>query len=341
MFYMGLHRLPSIAQSLISAGKAAETPTCVVSRATTPRQRTVLGTLAEISTLAKAADLHAPSLVIVGECVRLREQTQWFEQRPLFGQVVGIPRPEDQADATALRLIEYGGEPVLLPTIEIGPPENWTAVDAAVAELKTFDWVIFTSVNGVHGLMNRLWETGGDARALGNARLATIGPSTAAALTKYSLKADLVPTEYRAEALAAELKPHVFGKRLLWVRASRGRDVLPAELAAAGATVQQVIVYQNRDVDEWPQTALHRIENGELDWIALSSPSIARNLARLLSDQAKTWLGGKTKLASISPVTTAAAIEVGLPIAAEATDYTWEGLLQAMIHRSGGFQPPL
>ena len=341
VFYMGLHRLSSIAHSLISAGKSAETPTCVVSRATTPRQRTVIGTLATISKMAKAADLHAPSLVIVGECVRLREQAQWFEQRPLFGRVIGIPRPEDQADDTALRLIEYGGEPVLLPTIEIGPPENWDAVDAALVELKTFHWVVFTSANGVHGLLKRLWETGGDARALGNARLATIGPSTAAALAKYSLKADLVPAKYRAEALAAELKPHVSGTRLLWVRASRGRDVLPVELTAAGAIVEQVVVYQNRDVDGWPEAAHQRIENGELDWIALSSPSIARNLARLLSDHARTWLGGKTKLASISPVTTAAALEVGLPIAAEATDYTWEGLFQAMIHRSGGFQPPL
>lgn len=331
VFYMGLHRLPLIAQSLISAGKSPDTPTCVVSRATTPRQRTVIGTLATIPQMAKEAELHAPSLVIVGDCVRVREQVEWFEQRPLFGQVVGIPRPADQGDETALRLVELGGDPVLLPTIEIAPPENWTAIDAALARLGTFDWVVFTSVNGVHGLLGRLWETGGDTRKLGNCRLAAIGPGTAAALAKYSLRPDLVPVEYRAEALADELKPHVVGKRILWVRASRGRDVLPVELTAAGAQFEQVVVYQNRDVAQLPADATHRIENGELNWIALSSPSIARNLARILSPQAKSWLGTKTKLVSISPVTSAAAKDVGLPIAAEAREYTWEGLFQAMI----------
>ena len=335
VFYMGLHRLGAIAQSLIEAGKPMSTPVCVVSRATTPRQRTVTGTLAEIASLVIAAELRAPTLVIVGECVRLRENARWFEDRPLFGQVIGIPRPEEQADETALRAVELGALPVLLPTIEIAPPENWGEVDAMLPRLSEFDWIVFTSVNGVHGLLGRLWESGRDIRAISKARLATIGPSTAAALEKYSLRADLVPSEFRAEALARELRPHVAGKRVLWARASRGRDVLPTELAAAGANLTQLVVYQNRDVSQLPASSLQQIERGELNWIGLSSPSIARGLARLLTDEAKVWLGNKTKLASISPVTTAAAEEAGLPITAEATEYTWEGLFQAMIAANG------
>jgi uroporphyrinogen III methyltransferase / synthase len=331
VFYMGLHRLGAIAQSLMDVGKPITTPVCVVSRATTPRQRTVTGTLVEIASLATAAELHAPSLVIVGDCVQLREKARWFEDRPLFGQVIGIPRPEEQADETALRAVELGALPVLLPTIEIAPPENWGDVDATLSRLDEFDWIVFTSVNGVQALLGRLWESSRDLRAIGKARLAVIGPSTASALEKYSLRADLVPAEFRAEALARELRPYVAGRNLLWARASRGRDILPTELVAAGANLTQLVVYQNRDVDRLPSSSLQQIERGELNWIGLSSPSIARSLARLLTDEAKVWLGHKTNLASISPVTTAAAKEAGLPIAVEATEYTWEGLFQAMI----------
>ena len=330
VFYMGLHRLPSIAESLIQAGKPAGTPACVVSHATRPSQRTVTGSLGEISTLATAAGFHAPSLVIIGDCVQRREQVRWFEDRPLFGQVIGITRPEEQADEAASRAVELGAAPVLLPTIEIVCPEKWDEVDAAIARLHEFDWIVFTSVNGVQGLLNRLWDTGHDLRRLAHAQIAVIGSSTAAALAKYSLRADLVPAEFRAESLATALAPLVKGKQVLWARASRGRDVLPNELTAAGAVLTQVIVYQNRDVLELPTAALQQIERGELNWIGISSPSIARNLAQRLTSEAKAQLGIKTKLASISPVTTAAAREVGLPIAVEATVATWEGLFQAM-----------
>ncbi len=335
VFYMGLHRLGAIARSLIEASKPADTPVCVVSHATRPTQRTVTGTLQNISSLVDAAELHAPSLVIVGECVRLRQDVKWFEDRPLFGQVIGITRPEDQAENAALRALELGAVPVMLPTIEIAPPERWDEVDAILPRLGEFDWIVFTSVNGVNGLLKRLWKSGRDVRSLARARFAAIGPSTAAELEKYSMRADLVPTEFRAEALAAALRPHVNGRKVLWVRASRGRDVLPRELAAAGAYVTQVVVYRNQDVEQLPYAVLQQIKHGELDWIALSSPSIARNLSRLLSNEAKLQLATKTKLASISPVTTAEAKAAGLEIAAEATEYTWEGLFQAMIRANG------
>lgn len=331
VFYMGLHRLRAISQSLISAGMSSTTPACVISRATQPLQKTVTGTLESIASLATSAQLHAPSLVIVGECVELREQARWFEDRPLFGKVIGITRPEEQADAVALRAIELGALPVLLPMVEIKDPENWDDVDAVIQRLRNFDWIIFTSVNGVDGLLNRIWATGGDMRSLGRwTKLAAIGPGTAKALEKHSLRADLVPVQYRGEALADALKPFVYDRRVLWARASRGRDVLPAELTRVGARLEQVVVYQNLDVERLPEVVMQRIENGELDWIALSSPSIARNLSRRLTEVAKSHLGGRTKLASISPVTTTAAQEAGLPVTVEASEYTWEGLFQAM-----------
>jgi uroporphyrinogen III methyltransferase/synthase len=145
------------------------------------------------------------------------------------------------------------------------------------------------------------------------------------------LRADLVPETFRAEALAAALRPHVAGKRVLWARASRGRDVLPQELRAAGALLDEVVVYQNVDAENLPSSVLSRIEHGELDWIGLSSPSIARSLRKLLSPAALAQLGQRVRLASISPVTTSAACEAGLPIAAEAETATWEGIFQAIV----------
>jgi len=331
VFYMGLHRVGIIAQRLMAAGQSATTPVAVVSRATTPLQRTIEGTLADIADRTKAAALHAPSLVIVGDCVQVRSQARWFEQRPLFGQRIAITRPEEQADTAIRRAWELGAQPVLLPTIDIGPSDDWMPVDVVLSRLGEFDWLVFTSANGVKGLLGRLWDQGGDARRLGQCRIAAIGPSTAAELERFHVRCDLVPTEYRAEALADALLPHVAGRRVLWARANRGRDVLPERLQAAGVRLEQVVVYTNRDRDQFPAAELALLEAGEVDWIGLSSPSIARNLARLLTPAARQHLGSRTRLAAISPVTAEAAAQAGLPVHAVATDYTWDGLFTAMV----------
>lgn len=330
VFYMGLHRLPQIVERLIAAGKPASTPAAVVNRATTPRQRTVTATLGELPEAVTAARLTPPSLVIVGEVVRVRNQAKWFEDRPLFGKVIGITRPEDQADTAIDQAVALGALPVIIPTIEIGPPPDLVAVDVILERLDQFDWLVFTSVNGVRRLLSRLWQRGGDVRRLGHLKLAAIGPSTAAALQEFSLRCDVVPPEYRAEALADALSPWVKNQRVLWARADRGRDVLPERFVAAGAEFEQVVVYTNRDVTALPPAELAMVERGELDWIGLSSPSIARNLVKLLTPAARQHLGIRTRLCAISPVTSAAAEEVGLPIAITATDYTWDGMFTAM-----------
>ena len=330
VFYMGLHRLEGITEALMQAGKPPETLAAVISRGTWPQQRTVTGTLADIASQVRLADLHAPSLIVVGECVRLRDSLQWFEQRALFGLRIGITRADGQASDVIDRVVELGGDPVLLPTIAILPPADWSEVDACLRHLGDYDWIVFTSANGVRQLFGRLWSTGGDARRLGRAKLAAIGSGTAAALAEFHLQADLVPESFRAEALAEALKPEVAGKRVLWARASRGREVLPTELRAAGAMLDELVVYQNVDVAALPAEVLADIEHGKLHWIGLSSPSIARNLAVKLTPAALAHVGHAVKLASISPVTTAAALEMGLPISAEAKTFTWDGILDAI-----------
>ncbi|MEX0703551.1 MAG: uroporphyrinogen-III C-methyltransferase [Planctomycetales bacterium] len=335
VFYMGLHRLEHIVDSLLAAGKPADVPACVISRATTPLQRTVTAPLGELAAAVRQAELRPPSLIVVGECVRQRARIAWFERRPLFGLRIGITRAEAQAGETIARCLELGAQPVLLPTLAIGPPDDPAAVEAALDRLETFDWLVFTSANGVAGLLGRLWERGEDARRLGRVRIATIGPATAEALAAYRLRPDLVPESFRAESLAEGLAPRAAGGRVLWARANRGRDVLPQALEAAGAILEQVVVYRSDDVAEFPPAARAALEAGEVDWIGLSSPSIARAVARLLPDAARDRLGTSLRLASISPVTTAAAQEAGLPVSAEAVEFTWEGIFAAIRAATG------
>ncbi|MCH7989501.1 MAG: uroporphyrinogen-III synthase, partial [Planctomycetes bacterium] len=331
VFYMGLHRLEVIVDSLLKAGKDEQTPACVISRATTPLQQTVTAPLCELAAAVDRKNLKPPSLIVVGECVTQRETIAWFENRPLFGTQIGITRPVEQAGPAIANALELGAHPVLLPTIQILPPENFVEVDSVIERLDEFDWIVFTSSNGVNGLLDRIWDIGGDLRQLGSAKLAVIGPGTAEALQQYHLRADLMPESYRAEALAEALKSFVAGKRLLWARADRGRDVLPKELERAGASLQQVTVYRNVAVEPGSSPEWESAERGEIDWIGLSSPSIARNLPRLLSSDALS----RVKLVSISPVTSEAAREAGLTIAAEATEHTWNGILQAIISAEG------
>lgn len=330
VFYMGLDRLPQIAASLIENGKNAGTPSAVISRATTPLQQTVSGTLEELPKLVAEANLHAPSLIIVGECVQQREQLAWFEDRPLLGQRIGITRPAHQAGEQIARCIELGAQPVLMPLIEIAPPEDWSDVDATLDRISEFDWLVFTSVNGVAGLLDRHWSRGGDVRQLAHLKFAAIGTSTARALEELHIRPDVVPEEFRAESLAASLCPLVSGKKVLWARASRGRDVLPRELTAAGAELTQLVVYQNRDVESLSAEALDLIGSEDLNWIGLSSPSIARSLANLLPEAARSSLGNETQLAAISPVTADAAKECGLSVSLVAGTFTWDGMLSAI-----------
>jgi uroporphyrinogen III methyltransferase / synthase len=326
VFYMGLSRVHNIATALMSKGKPAETPVAVICRATTPFQKTVQGTLATIASDVKQGGLHAPSLVVVGNCVRLRETVGWFENRPLLGVKIGITRPEDQVDEPIARACALGAQPLVLPTIEIDAPPTWDEVDQSIRQLSRFSWLVFTSANGVRHFMGRVFELGLDARALRHCKLAVIGLETAQSLAPFGLKADLVPQVFRAEGLAEELEPLVAGQEVLWPRANRGRDLLAERLTTAGARVTSIVAYQNRDVAEWPPVEKDAFVRGEIHYVALSSPSIARNFARLATAAIPGGGPLPTKVVSISPVTTEAANEAGLEIAGEAAEHTWDGL---------------
>lgn len=331
VIYMGISRLPQIAQALIQHGKPGDTPAAAVRWATTGDQQTVEATLAQLPGAVLAAGLTAPAMLIIGPVVELRSQLAWFERRPLFNVRVLVTRPRHQAGDLTRRLEELGAVPYLLPGVEVRPPADWTPVDRALGALASYDWLVFTSVNGVHAFLGRLFERGLDLRALGSVRLATIGPATAGALRQYHLQPDLMPEEFRSEALAAVLKPVVAGKRVLLARADRGRDLLREELAAS-AHVEQVAVYSQVDAVKTDPEVFDPLRRGEIDYVTLTSSNIARALLRALDAPGRARLmAGAVRLVSISPVTSAAVRELGFTVAAEATEYTTAGLIQALV----------
>lgn len=335
VFYMAMGRIDALTQQLQRVGKPPETPVAVVCWGTLPRQKTVRGTLANIAHRSQQSEMTSPAVIVVGDVAALGDRLDWFSRRALFGQRVVVTRPRAQAGSMIHRLNELGAEALLLPTVRIEPPDDWTPVDRAIRRLDETDWLVFTSANGVRFFLGRLLETG-DLRRLGAVRLAAIGPGTAAALADFHLRPDLMPDRYVAEALAEALAPLVAGKRVLLARADRGREVLQEILTSAGARVERLTAYRNVDETHGDPDVLDRIRRGEVDWVTLTSSAIARALTKLLEDRARQRLGRDIKLASISPVTSAAARELGWEVTVEARSYTPDGVIDAIIEHVAG-----
>jgi uroporphyrinogen III methyltransferase/synthase len=332
VIYMGVTRLPGLCRTLMREGKAADTPAALIASGTLAQQRTVVGTLADLAGRVADARVGPPALLVVGAVVDRRAALDWFERLPLFGQRIVVTRPQGEADGAAEALEALGAEVLIAPTVEILPPGDLAPIDRAIAALSSFDWLVFTSGNGVRFFLDRLESLGHDLRALGSLRLAAIGPATAEVLRGYRLRADLVPESFRSEALSEALSTRVAGRRVLLARADRGRTLLKDELERI-AHVEQIAVYRNADVAALPPAVLDRLAAGSVDWITLTSSAITERLHALLPDEARGRIGREIRLASLSPVTTATANRLGWPIAAEAESATWPGLVRALADR--------
>ncbi len=265
-------------------------------------------------------------VVIVGDVAEQDTAFDWVRQRPLFGVRILVTRPRHQAADLSDRLAELGAEVILQPAIQIEDPEDWRPVDAVLPQLRDYDVVVFSSANGVHFFLNRLLSSGRDLRALADSRLAVIGPGTADALAKYYLHADVQPNEYRAEALAEALTPTARGRRFLLIRASRGRETLAEELLKAGAQVDQIVAYRSTDTVAADPEIVRRLNNGTIDWVTVTSSAIARSLKSSFGDELS-----RTRLASLSPVTSATLRQLGFEPEAEAAVYTIPGLVDAIL----------
>ncbi len=333
VFYMGLDSARHWSRSLLSRGKPLDTPVAIVRRATWADQSTVNCTLGSVAAVVDEKELKPPAVIFVGEAVSMVPEISWFSARPLFGVRVMVTRPRHQAESPrhqaeslCRRLGELGADVLLQPAIQISEPPDWKPVDEALSQLDRYDWLVFSSANGVCFLLDRLRDIGGDLRSLGKIRVAAIGPGTAEQLAEYHLRADLVPVEYRAESLAAALAGEAVGRRFLLARASRGREVLAEELTAAGGKVDQIVVYSSSDVERADPRISAELTDGRIDWITVTSSAIARSLNRLFGDAMH-----EAKLASISPVTSEVLHRLGFEPAVEASCYTTGGLVEAIV----------
>ena len=324
---MAMGNLAEIATRLCEHGLAAETPAAVIENGTRPSQRTVTGTLATIAEAAKNAGLAAPAIFIVGEVVRLRDELRWFDRSPLFGKRLLLTRPAEQSEEFAARALARGIEPILAPTIEIEAPEDPTPANDAIERLDGYAWVLFTSRNGVDACFARLHALGRDARAFGHARVAAIGAKTAERLAEYGVRADLVPSTYVAEELAAELL-HRAGaaSRMLLYRAQDARDVLPSVLAAEGMQVDDVAAYRTRFAHD-PHFA-EKAARAEL--IAFTSASTVRGYIDQFSDAAAALESARGKIVgAIGPIAAEAARSLGFHVDLVADVATTDALLDA------------
>jgi uroporphyrinogen III methyltransferase/synthase len=332
---MGMRRLDAITRALMDGGRSAATPAAVIQWGARPAQRTLTATLGNIATLAREAGLTNPAVVVVGEVVRLRDELRWYDSRPLFGKRVLVPRPLEQGKHTAKAVRARGAEPVLVPLIDIAPAPDPDRLKRAVLEAADYDWVVFTSANGVERFFAVVRSVGRDARVFGKARIAAIGPKTAAELEQRGLMPDLVAREFVGEGLARDLLDKGPPGRVLVARALVARDALPDALRAAGAEVDVVAAYETKPVPDAGAALRLRIEAGELDVVLLTSSSTVTELAARLGAEAHALLSRVT-LASIGPVTTKTAEELGLRVDVAANVYTVEGLLDAL---EAHFQP--
>jgi uroporphyrinogen III methyltransferase / synthase len=331
IFYMGVTTAGEWTTALIAAGKSPETPVAIVRRCSWPDQITMRCTLGTVGQTLETARMRPPVAIIVGEVAGLSTAESWFTRRPLFGKRIVLTRPIDRADSLFQPLAELGAECLVQPAIQISSPLDWQPVDAALARLQEFDWLVFSSVNGVQFLLDRLFATGGDLRQLAGVNLAAIGPGTTEELARYHLRVDRQPPDvYRAEALAELLAADAKGKRYLLARASRGREILAETLNAAGAHVEQIVVYQSTDVSQPDPAIATALKEGKIDWVIVTSSAIARSLAKMFGEDLR-----KAKIASISPVTSATLAELGFEPAAEATRYTMEGVVDAILAADG------
>ena len=332
VFYMGVKNLPDITQKLIANGKSPDTPVALIRWGTTPGQKTVTGTLDNITDRVKKAGLKSPAIIVVGEVVDLRKTLKWFETRPLLGKRIVVTRAREQASDLVRQLSDLGADCLEYPTIKIVPAEDLKPMDEAIKNLSAYDWIVFTSVNGVKFFFDRLFETDKDVRALNHLCTAAIGPATAERMFQFGLKSDIIPKNYRAESVVdAFRKEKLDGKKILLPRAGEARPVLPVELRKMGADVDEVTAYLTEKVRDNADLLVKQLEDNAIDLITFTSSSTVKNFKNLLPPKEFTRLIDGITIASIGPITTDTATESGFKVDVSAESYTIPGLCEAIL----------
>jgi uroporphyrinogen III methyltransferase/synthase len=334
--YAGPQQLPLILSSLVSHGRPAEDSVAVIYDGTLPTQETIVGTLEEIARTISRSDERRPAILVVGRVVALREHLRWFDERPLFGKRILVTRPKEQALDLVERLEACGAQAIEAPMIRIAPPEDAAALEEVCARAGEFDWIIFSSANAVDAFFDRLLAGAQDLRALKAAKLCVVGPTTAERLAKRGLKADLMPADYRADAVVRALAEmvDVKGLKVLLPHADIGREVIADELRKQGAEVTEVVAYRTvmAEAEREGEPDIYRmLLERRIDAVTFTSASAVRNFVRALGAEPAVDLLRTTVIASIGPVTAEAASQSGVQTTVMPLAYTIPALVDALV----------
>lgn len=336
VFLMGVKNLDENIQRLIENGRDPRTPVALIRWGTTPRQETLIGRLDDIVERAKERALKPPVVMVVGDVVSLRDRLNWFETKPLFGKRVIVTRAREQSSELSDLLEGHGAEVIEFPTIEIVPPRSWRELDSAIKRLSIYDWIIFTSVNGVRYMVERLKRLGKDIREMKGVKICAIGPRTAEAIEGLGLRVDLVPTEYRAEAIIAGLgKNRIRGKRFLIPRALKAREVLPEEIKRLGGKVDVVTAYRTLKPREKTEMVRDLLKGGKVDVVTFTSSSTVINFVEMFEKGEMPGLLKGVKVASIGPVARDTADRLGIKTEIIPERYTIPALTEAIVRYFG------
>jgi uroporphyrinogen III methyltransferase/synthase len=329
VFLMGMENLAHIVNQLIQNGKPSSTPVAVISQGTSSRQGTLVGTLEDIVSRAKQEGFEPPAVIVVGEVVQLREQLRWFDNRPLFGKRILVTRAEHQANELSRLLMELGAIPVEMPVIKIGPPRTWKKLDQAIMNLRSYGWIIFTSVNAVEVFWKRLYALELDSRWLDDTKIGAIGPVTARALEEKGIRPDYLPKIYTSQGFLAGLKKKdIAGHRVLLPRADIAGNELAKGLIKLGAEVHQVTAYKTAPTKKGVSQGKQMLLKGKIDVITFTSASTVNSLLAILGQK---WeVIKRAKLAGIGPNTATVLAQKGLKTDIVAKEHTIPGLVEAI-----------
>ncbi|MBM4462055.1 MAG: uroporphyrinogen-III C-methyltransferase [Chloroflexi bacterium] len=326
---MGVANLSEIVARLVRGGRPPSTPVAVIRQGSRPTQQTLVGTLTDIASKAESSGVKPPSVIVVGDVVRLREKMRWFDILPLFGKRILVTRARQQAGTLSKLLAERGAMPVELPTLEIQSVPDALELKQALLDLESYDWIVFTSVNGVEAFFQGLRGLGHDARALKGTKVGAIGPATAEALEQRGVCPDYMPQNYTSEGLLAGFENlSVKGCRFLLPRADIAGKELAEGIARLGAKVHEVAVYSTVMPAEVPSEARQMLVSGQIDLITFTSPSAVANLVNLLGEEGQ--VVKKTEIACIGPTTAAEAVRIGFEVDIVAKEHTIAGLVEAI-----------
>jgi uroporphyrinogen III methyltransferase/synthase len=334
--YAGPDQLPSILQALLSHGRPEDEPAALIFDGTLPTQQTTLGSLSGIARTVKQSDDRRAAILVVGRVAALREHLRWFDARPLFGKRILVTRPREQAAELVDLLESFGAEAIEAPMIRIAPPDDYGPLDAACAAIRDYDWIVFASANAVDVFMKRLLATPLDLRALQGVKLCAVGPATTERLAERGLKVDLIPAEYRAEAVVDALtgSGDVRGLRVLLPRADIGREVVGDELRRQGADVTEVTAYRTLVADperEGEPDIYRMLLDRRIDVVTFTSASAVRNFVHALGAEPAADLLQTTIVASIGPVTAEAAAQYKIQSTIVPAQFTIPALVEAIV----------